>query len=448
MSAHKAALAVPGFRLAAGLHDSARAMPKPRPVRLLPALLILCLALAARPAAADELNRNFMPFGERAAFLGNAGITSELGEAVFYNPANLSRIKDPNISVSGNLYARFEVEADPLLVIEGEDQPFRASGFFSNPSTLVSTYRPGGWSVATAVLIPEAVEFRNRVTFDSPSLRTTLLQEQQQESLWIGAGVAREIAPGLAAGIGAFVIKESASELLFVHSEVTTPATVSEFTSSFDFTVWNLSAIAGLSWQPHPKLGLGVRTQPPPLRLTGSGDIYRATVIASAMDSTLEEELEDVEVSRPLPWDIGAGLSFRPTPRLELVLDANLQLPATLTRLDDPRVDREEVDVKLAPRVGAGVEWQLVSPLWLRFGVLYNRSSAPEPQTSDDEPREHYYGVTGGIAWQKGRTQTSVGGFLLRTDTTLLVAGSDPVRESEDARTLFYGALLAVTYRL
>lgn len=420
-------------------------------LRLLPVLLsvlLFCVALAARPAVADEVNRNFMPFGERAAFLGNAGITSDLGEAVFYNPANLARIADANISVSGNIYARFEIEADPLLIVEGEEQPFRAAGFFSNPSTLVSTYRLGGWSLATAVLIPEAIEFKSRVIFDTPAVRTTLLQELKQESLWIGAGVAREIRPDLEVGISAFVIKESASELTVVHTEVTSPETISESTSSADSTVWNLSAVVGLSWQPHSKLALGIRTQLPPVRLTGSTDVYEATVIAAEMDSMVEAEFEDVDIGRPFPWDLGAGVSFRPTPRLELVFDANFQLPDNLTRLDDPRVDPETIDTRLAPRVGAGAEWQLAAPLWLRLGILYNRSAAPEPKTPDDEPQEHYYGVTGGIAWQRGRTRTAVGGFLLGTDTTLLVAGSDPVRESEDARTLFYGALLSVTYRL
>lgn len=411
--------------------------------------LVLALSLPWRPAVADEANRNFMPFGERAAFLGNAGITSQLGEALFYNPANLARIGHPNLSVSANLYGRFRLKADPLLVIEGEPQPFEASGFISNPSSLVSTMRIGSWSLAYGVLIPEAFKYKNRVTFESANLHATLLQETDQESLWFGAGIAHEIARGLSAGVSAFAVKESAQDLLFVHSEVRTdPPSVSEFTSSTDLSVWNLSVIAGLFWQAHPRLGLGLRAHVPPIKLTGGADIYQATLTASAgMDAMLESEFEDVEVSAPLPWDLGVGASFWLARRLELVLDVNLQLPATLTEVDDPRVGKTEVELDLAPRAGVGAEWEFLTRWWLRLGALYNRSAFPEPKVIGDEPSEDFYGVTSGIAWQKDRTHTAVGGFFLYSPTSLLVEGSDPVEKS-DASTLFYGLLLTVSYRL
>src|SRR5580765_4587609 len=89
-----------------------------------------CIAMtSAREVSADAGNRDYLPFGERAAMLGNAGITSPYGEAVYYNPANLTRIDHPSLSVSGNTYLRYDLSAKPLIVIEGQDQPFSASGF-------------------------------------------------------------------------------------------------------------------------------------------------------------------------------------------------------------------------------------------------------------------------------------------------------------------------------
>jgi hypothetical protein len=58
--------------------------------------IAFALAFLASPALADPTNRNLIPFGERAAMLGNAGITSPLGESVFYNPANLRRVGHAN----------------------------------------------------------------------------------------------------------------------------------------------------------------------------------------------------------------------------------------------------------------------------------------------------------------------------------------------------------------
>lgn len=413
--------------------------------------MLLASCLLARPAAADGANRNLLPFGERAAFLGNAGITSERGDAVFYNPANLARLGHPNLSVSANVYAAFDLEADPLVVIEGVDQPFDASGFLSIPSSLVSTYQIGGWSLATAVMVPEALKLQNRVTFDSPTLHVTLLQENEQESLWLGAGLAREVAPGLMLGVSVFAIKESLSELTFLRSEIAgDPPMVSEATSHRDGSVYNASAVAGVYWTASDRLGIGARLHVPPIRLTGNTDLYQSVNVPGDEMFTTEQEWQDVRTSAPLPWDMGVGVSFWPHRKLELLADVNLQLPATLTTIDEPdipEIGTEEVETVLAPRVGIGAEWQFLSQWWLRLGGLYNRSAMKEPDDSGDDPQEHFYGVTGGFAWQKDRTHTALGGFFLRSEADLLVDGADPPRKS-DARTLLYGALLTVSYRL
>jgi hypothetical protein len=419
--------------------------------RLLSCTVLSLSALAWLPtAAADEANPNFLPFGERAAFLGNAGITSDVGEAIYYNPANLARIGHPNLSVSGNLYVRFEFEADPFLVIAGEDQSFEGSGFMSIPSTLVSTYQIGGWYLGTAVLVPDAFTFKNRVAFEGPDLTVTLLQESQLQSLWVGTGVGRQLAPGLTAGLSVFITHDTESQFSFVRFDaMTDPPVTSEVTSNFDSSVWNALAIAGVFWQATPALGLGLRARLPPIKLTGSADVYQALLTASAdADQTIEEEFEDVEVSRPLPFDVGMGVSFRATPRLELLADVNVQMPATLTRISDDRIDNDDkVKVELTPRVGGGVEWAVLSQLWLRLGFLYNPSAHPTPEDSGDEAAEDFAGVTGGLAWQKDRTQTALGGFFLYSSPDIIVEGSDPVRKS-DAREVLYGALLTVSYRL
>ncbi len=414
-------------------------------------LLITFASTLGRSAAADVSNRNLVPFGERAAFLGNAGITSEQGDAVFYNPANLARIGHPNLSVSANVYAVVDLKADPLLVIEGEEQPFEASGFLSIPSSLVSTYQIGGWALATAVLVPEALALKNRLTFDSPSLHVTLLQAQEQESLYLGAGAARQIVPGLVAGLSVFVAKETVSDLQFVRSEVVAdPPVVSEFISNSDTSVFNLTAVAGVFWQASARLGIGARVQVPPIRLKGSADIYQSILVPGDDMLTSEDEWEDVNASAPLPWDLGVGVSLQATRKIELVADFNVQLPDTLTTIDEPDIEEigtVRVKTELAPRVGVGAEWEFLSQAWLRLGALYNRSAFREPETASDEAQEHYYGVTGGLAWQKDRTHTAIGAFYLRSDVNVLVDGTDPPRQS-DARALLYGALLTVSYRL
>jgi hypothetical protein len=409
-------------------------------------LMLACLS-GSTDAIADTTNPDLIPFGERASMLANAGITSPKGEAVYYNPANLTRIGHPELSVSGSTYLRFDLSTDALIVLQGEDQPFDASGFIAIPSTLVSSYQIGDWALATAVLLPDVFALKNRVTFETADLRLTQVIDQERQSLWIGTGVARRITPDLSVGLSAFVAHETDSSLSFLHAEFAETMETYERFTNVDRSVLNLDAIAGAFWQLAPSFGVGARVRAVPIRLTGSGDVYQSEVLAGMEDMTAEVELEDVHVSRPAPWDVGVGISFRPADTLELVADLDVQLPATLRTMDDPVLGVEESEVVAAPRVGVGADWELASRKWLRLGLVYNQSATREPDAESEGTRETYYGVTGGFAWSKGRTTTALGGFFLRGDASFIIAGSDPPREG-DAVARLYGAMLTVSYSL
>ena len=407
------------------------------------------LAATAASARADLSNRYYMPFGERAAMMGNAGITSPYGEAAFYNPANLTRIGHPSLSVSGSTYLRYDLSADPILVLQGEDQPFSASGFVAIPSTVTSTYKAGEFWLSTAVLVPEAIEFKNRSTFRSTDLAVTLLQQRSVESLWLGGSIARELAPGLSVGVSVFVQNESESTFNFVRVQngFMPIMSVREVTTNEDVSVWNLTGILGVHYQASEMLGIGLRVHSPTVKLTGSADVYESTLQAGMNAAAVESEVEDVNVSRPAPADLGVGFSIRPTPRVELVADVSLQLPGTFTTLDDPMLGVREVEVELAPRAGIGAEIEVGSKKWLRLGAMYNASALATPASDADAPSDTYYGATLGFSFQKERTVTSIGLFGLQSNTAFFVEGADPQRRS-DARVRLYGGLLAVSYRL
>jgi hypothetical protein len=413
-------------------------------------LVLAACALLPAPGLADPTNRNLIPFGERAAMLGNAGITSPFGEAVFYNPANLQRVGHANLSVSGSTYLLYQLAVDPLFVLDGEDQRFEASGFVAIPSTVVSTYQLGRLAIANAILVPEALAFKNRATFETATTRVTVLREAQQTQLWLGGGAALEVADGVFVGLSVFVARTTESELDF--SRVvnrTDPAVldVIEQTTSSDVTVLGASAIAGVQIQ-RGRLGIGARIHSPTVRLTGEGDAYGArTHLSAAMPESEEQALEDVQVDRPLPLDAGVGISLQATPRLSLLFDINVQLPATLVRVDDPRFARVEQAVALAPRGSFGVEWELATHKWLRAGAMINRSASASPNSAADETREDYAGATLGFAWRSGRTQTALGVFYLHGAVETFVQNIDPPRRA-DATARMYGGLFTVSYRL
>lgn len=419
-------------------------MSKPARTALFLGALVGSAALAP-PARADVTNRGFLPFGERAAMLGNAGLCSPTGEAVYYNPANLTRLDHASLSVSGSTYLRYDISAQPLLVLKNTDQPFSASGFVAIPSTVTSTYQAGDWWLATAILVPEALDFKNRVTFEAPDLHITILQQHTAESLWLGGSVARRITPQLSIGLSLFAAREKEANLSFTHTEATEG--VQEVTTNEDVAVYNASAVLGVYWSPMPELGVGLRVQSPTVQLAGASDLYQSALFAGEMDQHQELVVNGAKASRPLPTDLSLGVSIRPRPGIELVADAGLQLPATFTTLDDPIAGVRTQHVQLAPRVGIGADLEVGHHKWIRLGGLYNRSATPTPASEADESSDNYLGVTAGFSIQKDRVVTSVGAFGLQSNTKVFVIGADPARLS-DARVRLYGALLAFSYRL
>jgi len=410
-------------------------------------VVLVVLVVAAR-AEADIDNRGFLPFGERAAMLGNAGTTSAYGEAVYYNPANLTRIDHASLSVAASTYLKFDVDANPALVLAGQDEPFSASGFVPIPAGVISTYKLGGFSAATAILVPEALDFKNRSTLTGGGITATLLQQEQKESLWLGAGLAHPLADNLSIGLSLFAIRTKEGAINY--TRLTDGVETVEVISNEDTSVISASAVLGVYWEPAPELGLALRVQSPTVRLVGTTDLYNSSVDtgnATQAPSATEQTIEGAHAARPLPLDLTLGVSWRPSPKLELVADVGLQMPEKATELEDPVAGTRVTDAKLAPRVGVGADITVGDKKWIRLGAMINRSAVASPKTEADPSRDDYYGLTGGFAFQKNRTLTSIGLFGLQSNTDTFVGGADPPRKA-DARVRLYGAMLSFTYRL
>jgi hypothetical protein len=365
---------------------------------------------------------------------------------VYYNPANLTRIAHPSLSVSGSTYLRYEISVDPLLVLEGQDQPFSASGFVAIPSTVTSTYRLGSWRFATAILVPEALEYKDRVTFTTPSVRASVLQQRSYETLWLGGSIARELTPSLSLGLSLFASRDTVSSFVFTRIQIGENA-AQETISSEDTTVYNASAVLGVYWEPMPALGVGLRVHSPTVRLAGTSDFYDTALTVGEMNQIDERSIDGAEAAAPLPTDLSLGIAIRPRAGLELVADVGVQLPETITTLNNPVAGLVQQKLELAPRVGIGAELAVTDHVWVRLGGLYNQSAAPSPDSADDTARETYLGITGGLSFQGERTATSIGGFGLFSESEVYVLGAEAPRRS-NAHTRLYGGMLAFSYRL
>ena len=108
-------------------------------MRNLYTLLIFSLALSA--TTAQDNNYWFQTFGAPASALGGnviAGVRDN--SAAFYNPGALGFIKDPDISVSGNVYGYRYFDLENGL---GEDTDVFTGGYLLYPQMLSSVFRVG-----------------------------------------------------------------------------------------------------------------------------------------------------------------------------------------------------------------------------------------------------------------------------------------------------------------
>lgn len=403
---------------------------------------MVAAGLAARPAAADVTNRNLLPVGEREAFMANTGVTSASAGAVFFNPANLARLEHPTVSLSGTTLLLFDIETDAFLVIDGEDQPFHASGFLPIPSSLVSTYSIGSWTVATSVLVPDVIELANRQTFELAQSRTTILQQNSADDLWLGLSAARRIGPRVSVGLSAFGIKRTRSELLFF--QIIRPGEITEILANLETSVIGASAVAGVHVQVTPEIGVGARVQSPMLAILDSGDYYNTTLVSGPMPGFAETNVELDEVHSPLPTDLGLGVSVRPARGVELAADVNVQLGQSYNEYEAPGLSNRVV-LEPALRASVGAEVEIAGVGTARAGVLYNGSAVGGTLDAGDT-REDYAGVTGGLMWHSERTTTGLGAFYLRSWGDVAPIGVAGRVESLATTTI--GALLTVAYRL
>jgi long-subunit fatty acid transport protein len=407
--------------------------------------------------SADVSNRNLLPIGEREAFLANTGITSPTGGAVFYNPANLARLPHPTISMSGTTLLRFGQRSKGGF----DNQPVENSGFVIIPASLVSTYRFGDWSFASAVMVPDNLEVENRSSYalESASVATFLIKNNRRD-FWLGLSGARRINDRLSVGLSLFGVRRSASSLVFFKfagPQTAEPGAVApeqmaaQLLGNTSTSVLGITAIAGAHYEITPWLGVGVRAQSPLWQISGRGDIYVSTVASKVMmgnSPVFELDQRGVKIDDPLPTDIGMGVSVFPHERIELMADLNLQMPMSFRTSSFAPEDRKLV---LTARYSMGAEAALGDSIRVQIGALYNPSAVPIANSQSS--REDFVGGTVGIRWKAGRTCTGLGGFFFAShgeNAPVQVAAQAPPEQppSAEMSSRLYGALLTVAYEL
>lgn len=339
----------------------------------MPSLMFVLFVVAPRVTAADATNRNLLPIGEHESLRANAGIGASTPGSVFHNPAGLAHLTQSQLSVSGTTLMYFRSSTDRLIQLDAA-VPYDASGFAPIPATLISTYKLGNYTAATAILVPDLLTLDNRQRHTTPSFELTLLQSIRQQTLWLGGSLARRLGDRLAVGISVFgVNRTEISNAFFQFTQSAMPGAVNQTLSSQTIGTLGLTAILGVSYQATDAITLGLRIEPPFLQIRSKANVYQSSLASDGMTTTLTElEKDGVAYNDPRPADIGIGIAIKASAAVTVYVDAALQLPTTFTPIDDPDVGPpDETTLELAPRMSIGIDLQAAPSLSIHTGMFY-----------------------------------------------------------------------------
>lgn len=383
----------------------------PRSAACYPLLGAALLFLTSEGSHADIKNPQFLPIGERAAFLGNTGTgANKQTEGVYYNPATIADLLENEISVTGSVYFQFKVGIDPILSIDGTDIPYEAKGFNTIPSTLVSTMKLGGTVVAISTLVPDSIQTETNSHFETQNYYGVLMPFSSTSDLWIGASVAERFSPKWSVGLSLFLSLHDESKITSVGYVKTDNTEAFNSHERLVLSTVGVVPVFGVHYTASDQLQLGLRLRAPLIPITGAASAEKLVTFNQVKSDADSYAITETKANYRLPVDITLGTVFSPSVDLDLLLDVGYQLGSRYSPV--PALPEGE-DVHTVPtlRFHAGAEVRLIRKLPFRIGGFYSPSTLAK---INREIQSDVVGVTGGINLQSGKhVKTGLGGFFI-----------------------------------
>jgi long-subunit fatty acid transport protein len=418
-----------------------------RPLSILSPFMVFFACCPQALAFNSNSNRQIIPLGE--AFMGNAGVgrATDTG-AVYYNPAGLTDMTSGRVSVSSSVYADFNYRYDGAFYIDSTNVGYKASGFNTIPSFYAASYKLADWYAALSILVPNSLQFENRVPFTTLSTNSDIVQTLRTSDLWLGLSLAHKIDERWSLGVSLFGIQHQEAQTL--GTDIQYPAApLANLNTGLDQTTLStmgLSAVVGVSFVATDWLRFGLRAQTALIQVYGQADTYEAnhTVKAGAITTT-GENLQGTPANYRLPFDFTLGTALTPSDWFALLVDVSLQLGASYDSIPGSLLS-ESVDLSPTPRVNVGLEFKPAQWMPLRFGFYYNPSANGGDQTVEGYETENFTGLTAGLSVKTAKVETGVGGFYIWSSGQVTPYGAPGTTSPASIRGV--GGLLTASYIL
>lgn len=390
--------------------------------------LSILIVLSSLQAFGYIQNRNLFPLGDKEGFLANTS-QAVLGSSgsTFFNPSLLNSISSSRISASVTTLAEFTTQVSSFANYDGGDLNFENSGTLTIPNSLVSIYKTEDYTLAFSVFVPELVQLRNIINFETTSSFLDVTQFSDTEDLWFGPSYAQEISEHLNLGLSLLFLRHDFAYqnnlTIYKKDQNNKIQLISQSTNYEKLETLGFIVKGGLWWQLNDVLDIGLSAAFPFSKITGESYIYQ---LQTNNNVTRINPLKKVDFDYALPLDLQFGFGLRIRENLHLYGDLGYQLA---TVYQPYPAFSQTLSTRNILRWSYGFDWSFSSNWELLMGYMNNPSSL-NLDSNYTQSRENFFGTTFGITYTSGPAKLGVGGFNYSSMGENIVI-NDPQRKGE-----------------
>ena len=364
-------------------------------MRKLFSLSLLTLASASMFAGGYRVSIQ----GQKQLAMGHTGVAVvNSAEVAFFNPAGMSFLdKKFNLSVGGSaLIAKTRFQNAKFNQTAATDN-------VGTPFSLYATYKINDWvSAGLAVYTP----YGSAVAWDQDWAGAYLVNNIDLASIFIQPTVSFKIEDKLSIGGGPIFVQGSVN----FNRNLTTNPLFQENGSGTDVTIdaKGISAMGyniGMMFKVSEQITLGMDYRSEIIMEARGGDATFSDVPAFADASPTLQPNTTFDADLPLPAEITAGISYKPSDKWLFAFDFNHTKWSVYESLDvkfanNPVASINPRKYKDASSYRFGAQYKATEKITLRGGYYIDESPVQDGYFAPETPRNDSTGYTGGLTYQ------------------------------------------------
>lgn len=370
--------------------------------------------LIANLAQANIPNYNSILIGDRAAGMGGAytALYEDSSAIAWYNPAGLALLRGRSFSAAVGIYKKFDTIYNNSEDLTSASLKANQGFFRPVPSSLGNVHRFQEflkyWTFALSIVVPYYDTFKGQVSKDATNVSTLQMTD---ESLWVGAAMARKISKNQALGVTLYYTARSFSRT--VNDRTVTDATHAKiYTEELAYTQNAVVPVIGYHFGLDDNWKFGLSWRMPSWSVAGKGT-YDATTIDSGITTTTTNN--NLSTKARIPQKYSLGIAYLFPGMATLSFDASYYAPMSYSSIEEAGIG-ESLRHKGIINLAGGIEINYRDWIKFRLGGFTNFSSYPDPDTATTRGEGDHVDMIGwsaNAALKSGHIQYTFGGYYV-----------------------------------